>query len=77
MVEMDVTAPLIQALAGWAQEHGTSLAPDVEVYQDPVTGLSFRARQNIPPGTKMVDCSFRTTLSYLNTIELCSSFQTR
>jgi len=74
---MDVTAPLIQALAGWAQEHGTSLAPDVEVYQDPVTGLSFRARQNIPPGTKMVDCSFRTTLSYLNTIELCSSFQTR
>ena len=46
---MDVTAPLIQALAGWAQEHGTSLAPDVEVYQDPVTGLSFRARQNIPP----------------------------
>ena len=73
---MDDTTSLLQALAGWAQEHGTSLAPDVEVYQDPVTGLSFRALQNIPPGTKLVDCSFQTTLSYLNTTELCSSFQT-
>ncbi|KAH7409211.1 hypothetical protein BKA64DRAFT_693225 [Cadophora sp. MPI-SDFR-AT-0126] len=72
---MEGSLPLVQALLSWGQEHGTSLAPDVEIYQDPVTGLSFRALQNIPPGTNLVNCSFQTTLSYLNTTELSSAFQ--
>ncbi|KAG4438929.1 hypothetical protein IFR05_005609 [Cadophora sp. M221] len=72
---MDVSSPSIQALTGWAEEHGTTLDPNVEIYHDPITGLSFRAFQNIPPGTKLANCSFQTTLSYLNTIEASPSFQ--
>ncbi|PVH88692.1 SET domain-containing protein [Cadophora sp. DSE1049] len=72
---MDASSSLVQPLLGWGQEHGTSLAPDVEIYQDPITGLSFRALQNIPPRTKLVICSFQTTLSYLNTTYLSPYFQ--
>lgn len=72
---MTESSPLIQALTGWAQEHGTSLSPNVEIYHDPITGLSFRALLDIPPGTKLVNCSFRTSLSYLNTISASPLFQ--
>ncbi|KAH6711140.1 hypothetical protein BKA61DRAFT_488877 [Leptodontidium sp. MPI-SDFR-AT-0119] len=72
---MEGISPPTQALTGWAQEHGTTLDPNVEIYHDPITGLSFRALQNITPGTKLVQCSFQTTLSYLNTIEASPSFQ--
>ncbi|KAK0110559.1 hypothetical protein ONS96_002164 [Cadophora gregata f. sp. sojae] len=74
MVEI---SPLVQALVNWGQVHGTSLDPGVEIYQDPITGLSFRSLRSIPPGTKLVNCSFKTTLSYLNTTEITSYFLSR
>ncbi|KAH7336407.1 hypothetical protein BKA65DRAFT_607298 [Rhexocercosporidium sp. MPI-PUGE-AT-0058] len=72
---MDEHSPLIQTLTSWAKKYGTTLDPNVEIYHDSVTGLSFRALQNIPPGTKLVKCSFQTILSYLNATEASSSFQ--
>jgi protein-histidine N-methyltransferase len=65
---------LIEDLIGWALVHQTSLHPDVEVYQDPFTGLSFRATASLPATTQIVNCSYQTTLSYLNAIPTSSTF---
>ncbi|KAL2068914.1 hypothetical protein VTL71DRAFT_15252 [Oculimacula yallundae] len=67
--------PRTQELLSWASGHGTSLHPDVEIYRDPITGSSFRALQDIEPGTTLVKCSLRTTLSYLNAIGASAVFQ--
>ncbi|TVY75688.1 Ribosomal lysine N-methyltransferase set10 [Lachnellula suecica] len=65
----------IDGLLKWARSNYTTLYSSVEIYQDPVTGLSFRAAQDIPPGTNFVSCSYQTTLSYLNAIHASSDFQ--
>ncbi|CZT47611.1 uncharacterized protein RSE6_08193 [Rhynchosporium secalis] len=74
VASMNDPSTRIQALVSWAQGHGTSLHPQVEIYHDSITGMSFRALQDILPGSKLVDCSFRTTLSYLNAIEASPVF---
>jgi protein-histidine N-methyltransferase len=66
---------MIRNLVGWAGEHQTSLHQDVEVYQDHLTGLSFRAKKSLPPGTVIVNSSYQTTLSYLNAISASPVFQ--
>ncbi len=65
---------LIEDLIEWALVHQTSLHPDVEVYQDPFTGLSFRATASLPAASRIVHCSYHTTLSYLNAIPISSKF---
>jgi hypothetical protein len=65
----------IDELLLWAKSNQTSLHPDVEVYQDATTGLSFKAAKDIAPGASFVNCSYKTTLSYLNAIQLSSEFQ--
>lgn len=72
---MPSTSSIIQDLLGWAEEHGTVLHKSVEIYHDQVTGFSFRATQDIPSGTKLVKCSYGTTLSYLNTITPTRPYQ--
>jgi histone-lysine N-methyltransferase SETD3 len=67
--------PMIQELVGWAREYNTTLHSDVVVYEDPLTGLSFRATKSLLPATKIVNCSFQITLSYLNATGACSAFQ--
>lgn len=62
------------ALLHWAEVNHTSLHPHVEIYQDPVTGLSFRAVENIPKDDNLVNCSYHTVLSYLNAIDACPQF---
>lgn len=59
---------MAEKLMSWASSLGTHLHQDVEIYEDPVTGLSFRARRDIPPQTKLVNSSYATTLSYLNAV---------
>lgn len=59
----------IQDLINWGTLHESCLHPNVEIYQDPVTGLSFRARNNHPPGSTVVKASHQISLSYLNAIE--------
>ena len=65
---MPQTKSTIEELLLWASGLGTSLHPEVEVYQDATTGMSFRARKDIPPATKLVTCSYGVTLSYLNAV---------
>ena len=67
--------PMIRDLVDWAREHRTSLHQDIEIYQDPLTGLSFRAAKSLPQATKIVNCSYQITLSYLNAISASSVFQ--
>lgn len=59
----------IQALIHWGGVHQSHLHHNVEIYQDPLTGLSFRAVNNHPPGTTVVTASHQISLSYLNAIE--------
>jgi hypothetical protein len=59
-------ASQIDELLQWARLHNTSLHESVIVYQDPVTGLSFKASEDIPPGTRLATSSYETSLSYLN-----------
>jgi hypothetical protein len=56
----------IQNLLSWADASGTSLHQNVEIYQDQLTGLSFKAKERIDPETKLVDCSPELSLSCLN-----------
>ena len=65
---------LIQNLMQWASSYQAYLHPDVEIYDDPVTGLSFKAVKNIPLSSKLVTCPFQISLSYLNAIQTCSYF---
>ncbi|RDL41235.1 uncharacterized protein BP5553_01214 [Venustampulla echinocandica] len=71
---MVLDQPKIDALLQWAEVNHTSLHPHVEIYQDPVTGLSFRAVEDIPSGDKLVNCSYHTALSYLNAIHGSAQF---
>ncbi|KAG4028684.1 hypothetical protein MFRU_020g01230 [Monilinia fructicola] len=64
----------IQNLLEWATTSGAYLHPNVEVYKDAITGLSFRAQQAIPPQTSIVRCSYKISLSYLNAIGTYSQF---
>jgi protein-histidine N-methyltransferase len=73
--KMSGNKSMTEDLIGWAHEHQTSLHSDVEVYQDPLTGLSFRARKSLPATTEIITCSYKTTLSYLNAITASSTFQ--
>lgn len=67
--------PEIESLLQWAASNHTSLHPNVEVFQDATTGLSFKAIKNVPSGTKFVSCSYQTTLSYLNVAHISSEFE--
>jgi hypothetical protein len=60
---------MIEELLLWANSLGTRLHPDIQIYDDPVTGLSFQALKDVRPDTKLVNCSFEVTLSYLNAVE--------
>lgn len=66
---------MAEKLVFWASSLGTQLHPDVEIYDDPVTGLSFRARKEIPSQTKLVNCSYRVTISYLNAVNTPGFFR--
>jgi hypothetical protein len=57
---------MIEELVLWANELGTTLHPALQIYEDPTTGLSFRAIRDLPSETKLVECSYGITLSYLN-----------
>ncbi|TQS35943.1 hypothetical protein Golomagni_03621 [Golovinomyces magnicellulatus] len=60
---------LIQNLTVWSIENNGFLNSNVKIYVDPITGLSFQAKKNIPAETTLVECSSQMTLSYLNTTE--------
>ncbi|KAI6711135.1 hypothetical protein JHW43_006342 [Diplocarpon mali] len=64
-----------RALLDWAEAHGTLVSPNVQIYNDFLTGLSLRAVKDIPPSTNLVNCSYTTTLSYLNAIETVAQFE--
>ena len=63
---------LIQNLVNWASSNQAHLHSDVEIYEDPITGFSFRAVRDIAPSTQLVTCPYQISLSYLNTIESSS-----
>jgi len=57
----------IQELLAWGDEHTAFLNSKVEIYQDSVTGLSFRAIEDLASGLTVATCSYPISLSYLNT----------
>jgi hypothetical protein len=59
----------IRDLIDWASSHNSSLHPNIEIYLDPVTGLSFRAKGEHAPGLTVVAASHQISLSYLNAID--------
>lgn len=61
-------------LLTWAKHNGSFLHPEIEIYFDNLTGLSFRAVRDIPTATPLVDCAYKTTLSYLNAIQASPQF---
>ncbi|ESZ93653.1 hypothetical protein SBOR_5958 [Sclerotinia borealis F-4128] len=64
----------LQNLIDWATASGAYLHPDVEIYRDAVTGLSFKAQKIIPPQASIVRCSYPISLSYLNAVGKYSQF---
>jgi hypothetical protein len=66
----------IEDLVEWAGITGTHLHKDVEIYHDPVTGLSFRAKKPIPANTTVVTSHHTSSLSYLNAVGTYSNFRT-
>lgn len=64
----------IDELLQWAKENGSSLNPSVEVYNDRITGFSFRAKDTISKGTQLGECAYETTISWLNAIEASDRF---
>lgn len=62
----------ISGLLDWATAHGAVLHPSVEIYNDPVTGLSFRVRQDattsLPPWEPIVHLPTKLSFSYLNAL---------
>jgi len=59
----------IQDLINWGIANNAVLNSDIEIYRDSVTGLSFKATQDLPPKSQVVTCSYNTSLSYLNAIQ--------
>lgn len=66
---------LIHNLIFWSAQNDGYLNSNVEICNDEVCGLSFRATMDIPVGVKFVNCSSRMTLSYLNAIEVGTQFK--
>jgi hypothetical protein len=60
---------MVEELLQWASCLGTTIHPAVQIYEDLTTGMSFRATEDIPPGTKLVSCSYGVTLSFLNAVD--------
>lgn len=58
----------IHQLVEWGEQNHAILNPDVGIYLDDLCGLSLKALQNIDPGTELVTCPKRISLSYLNAI---------
>ncbi|KAH8598287.1 hypothetical protein B0O99DRAFT_684327 [Bisporella sp. PMI_857] len=66
---MSAKGSLFEELTQWGIGHNSYLNPNVEIYEDPITGLSFKALKDLPPETKISTCSYETSLSYLNAVE--------
>lgn len=62
----------IDKLLAWAQHHGATLHPSLQVYHDDVTKFSLRVRPDVAaglePGFTAVSCPLSLTLSYLNAL---------
>lgn len=73
MTDCQITMPpnhsFIHDLIDWGVLHQSALHPNVEIYQDSVTGLSFRAKNAQPGGSLVVTSSHRISLSYLNAMD--------
>lgn len=67
-----MTKGLIEELVGWGNSHGASLNPDVEIYYDETTGLSFRASKELARGSNVATCPYKISISYLNAIKSLS-----
>jgi hypothetical protein len=65
----------IEELLQWARVHNTSLHDSVAIYQDAITGLSFRSTDDIPAGTRLAISSYETSLSYLNATGIYAQFK--
>ncbi|KAG9256627.1 SET domain protein [Emericellopsis atlantica] len=67
----------IKALVDWSTDHGATLHPSVEVYDDPTTGFSFRVKPSsenpLPAWDQVVSLPTRLSLSYLDVIHAASS----
>ncbi|KAG9240792.1 hypothetical protein BJ878DRAFT_268684 [Calycina marina] len=59
----------IRELLAWGNEHDSFLTHSVEIYHDPVTGLSFRTTEDLLSGSAIANCSYPVSLSYLNAIQ--------
>lgn len=59
---------LVHNLIQWGNLNEAYLNPKVEICHDPVTGLSLKAVDDMPPGAKVVTSSHLISLSYLNAI---------
>ncbi|RKF74775.1 Ribosomal lysine N-methyltransferase set10 [Golovinomyces cichoracearum] len=71
-----ITSSLIQNLTVWSMENNGFLNSNVKIYVDPVMGLSFQANKDISAEITLVQCSSQMTLSYLNTTETGSNYNT-
>ncbi|TQV99645.1 SET domain-containing protein [Cordyceps javanica] len=65
----------IDALVSWAESHGATLHPDVQIYQDATTGLSFRVKPTAAAplagqytSAAIVRTQASLSLSYLNAV---------
>lgn len=64
-----MTGDLVEELVDWGKSHGAFLNPDVEIYYDETTGLSFRASQELARESSVATCPYGISLSYLNAID--------
>ncbi|KAK0736040.1 hypothetical protein B0T21DRAFT_366177 [Apiosordaria backusii] len=59
-------------LRQWAESHGATLNPSLEIYEDDITGYSLRvkpsANERLAPGFCAVSCHVAITLSYVNSL---------
>ncbi|KAK2595417.1 hypothetical protein QQS21_006891 [Conoideocrella luteorostrata] len=62
----------ITTLVDWAVSHGAALHPAIEIYQDALTGLSFRVKPSasgdVQPYEPIVQLPTSLTLSYFNAV---------
>ncbi|KAF3765777.1 SET domain-containing protein, partial [Cryphonectria parasitica EP155] len=71
----EVDKKRFSALLSWANLHGASLHPALEIYKDDLTGFSIRFKSdlsqdaaNLKPGDEILICPLKASLSYLNAI---------
>lgn len=71
----------IQTLISWGQENGVKLHPSVEVYQDELTGLSFRVKQdaqeNVGEYETIISIPSTITLSFTDAVGEKSPFKNK